>query len=690
MIQNSTTNKIYTVLLLLCSIIVCAPNFSNGQTYTYRVFFKDKGPENFTETSSIYRKTLAIHNQRCLERRSKVLAANQQISLQDAPLYQPYLQGLALLQADVILQLRWNNYAVARCDSTIADAIALLPFVKRIKRTATKLQALSTANTLHQAQYLVHTPISGSILEATTSCGVLRYGNSFNQAQINGIPELHAMGIMGEGTLTGFLDTGFRWKFHESTKNANVLNEYDFINRDSVTGNEGGDVGSQDNHGSIVFSTVCGFQQDSLIGFAPHAQFLLAKTEDIPTEQHLEEDNYAAAVEWEEAQGADIISSSLGYSNFNQPDEENYSFADFDGKTTITAIAVNNAVRRGVVCISAAGNDGPRDSTLITPSDADSVIAVAAVAQDGLTPATFTSRGPRGDGKIKPDIAAQGVSVVCSSVNDTLVLGAASGTSLATPLIAGTATLFLSVFPELRPWEVKKYLFETASNSDVKNDTLGFGVANLPAAMMKAGTIISPAVPTYPIKDRQRVVVFIRSAAPILKPKITVQFTNEAVEYPLFPTDKPYQFAADLPLSRFAGIDAHAFVTVDDGTTTRRMPYKPNTSFVIGPNSSIFPCGIDPDSLPYSPDTIMSVETTPAFAELRHNEASLTMFLNVESDISIKIYSIVGQMVYALDSHSRSRGLNTLTVPIANYPVGTYFVVAQYQGKTQFARFLKY
>ncbi len=690
MILQSTKIQIYTTTLLACVFIVCSINVSNAQTYTYRVFFKDKGQEKFTENSTIYRKTLALHTTRCLERRGKVLAPNELLSIEDAPLHQPYLQSLALLQAEVLLQLRWNNYAVIRCDSAVADAIAQLPYVKKVRRTSTKLQTLTTANTLNEVRYLIGTPIAGSILDATsTNCGALRYGNSFNQAQMLGIPELHAMGIMGSGTLTGFLDTGFRWKFHESTKNANVISEYDFINRDSITGNEGGDVGSQDNHGSIVFSTVCGFLQDSLIGFAPNAQFILAKTEDIPTEQHLEEDNYAAAVEWQEAQGADIISTSLGYSNFNQSGEENYTFSDYDGKTTISAIAVNDAVHRGVLFLSAAGNEGPRDSTLITPSDADSVIAVAAVAQDGITPAAFTSRGPRGDGGIKPDIATQGVSVVCCSLSDTLAMGVASGTSLATPLMAGASTLFLSVFPELRPWEIRKYLYETATNAELKNDTLGYGRANVPAAMLKAGIIVSPAVPTFPVRDRQRVVVFIRSESAILSAKISVQFENVKYDYNLYPTDRQYQYIAEFPIVHFVGKDARAFVTVDNGKSSRRMPYKANSTFAISPNSSVFPCGIDADSLPYSPDLLSSVETVPKIAEMKHNEVSVQMLLNVESDISIKIYNTVGQMVYEIDSPSRSRGLNVLTLPIADFPVGTYFVVAQYEGKTAFTRFIK-
>jgi serine protease AprX len=96
-----------------------------------------------------------------------------------------------------------------------------------------------------------------------------------------------------------------------------------------------------------VLSTVAGFQQDSLIGAAPFASFLLAKTEDLPTETRLEEENYAAAVEWAESRGADIISSSLGYSRMDNTDES-YTYDDMNGSLPIVSRAVNDAVKRGV------------------------------------------------------------------------------------------------------------------------------------------------------------------------------------------------------------------------------------------------------------------------------------------------------------------------------------------------------
>ena len=122
------------------------------------------------------------------------------------------------------------------------------------------------------------------------NCGLFIYGESYNQADLLDVPFVHQLGITGDGVLLGFLDSGFRWKSHSSTQNASVISEYDFVFNDTITANQAQDVPNQDGHGSLVFSTVAGFSQGNLIGIAPLRNFLLAKTEDLRSETHKEED----------------------------------------------------------------------------------------------------------------------------------------------------------------------------------------------------------------------------------------------------------------------------------------------------------------------------------------------------------------------------------------------------------------
>lgn len=643
-------------ILILCVIVqsLYSIQIQAQNTLYWRIFLKDKGSSEFKSGSPLYLSTEALHTEKSKNRRLKNNPDSLIFTIEDAPIYQPYLDTLQTYVNRVRLHLRWGNYVVVSADSNQINEVKKLSFVKNVQRTASKLFPQQKA--LSKNSTFINDPINNLkiLTPDIDNCGIFRYGPSYNQAALLQVPFVHSLGITGKDALISFLDSGFRWKQHFATKNAQVLDERDYIQLDSITANQPGDVDGQDHHGSICFSTVSGFLQDSLIGISPHSSFLLAKTEDIPTEQHLEEDNYAAAVEWTESQGTDIISSSLGYSVFNQPDEENYLFSDFDGKTTITSKWVNKAVKRGVVCITAAGNDGPKDSTIITPSDADSVIAVAALAPD-TTIAGFTSRGPRGDGKIKPDIAAQGVGVICIQHDDTTKLTSANGTSLATPLMAGISGLLLSAFPELTSSEVRRVFYATAKNAKEKNNAIGYGLANVKQAMLEAGIIVSPFI-TYPINNRQRVACYIMSKTAIVNPKLSVYNSNRLQLYTLYPTDTPHLFAADIPHNQIKNNTISCYVDIKDSEFRKRrypviLPGYDST-VAISINQETYPCGIDTNLLPK--------HTYPM-----HVEEQLST--NINDHIEVKAGEIL-----TINQYDIQGGLihnTTLALPEGNYSI---------------------
>ena len=301
------------------------------------------------------------------------------------------------------------------------------------------------------------------------------YGPSFDQLQLSDIPAVHTKGITGEGVLLGLLDTGFNWKNHESLTDATVVAEYDFIFKDESTANDSLDNPSQHNHGTLVFSIVGGFKDSSLIGAAFGSDFILAKTEDIRSEKHIEEDNYAAAIEWMESYGVDITSSSLGYSTFDPP-EFSYTYSDMDGKTTIVTKAVELAFRRGVVTISSAGNEGGTSWFYITaPADGINTLAIGAVNNENQV-ASFSGHGPSYDGRIKPDVVTQGVGVYGAAAGNLSGYTTASGTSVAAPIASGVAALLLSAYPHLKNTQVRNILIETADNSSSPNNERGYGL----------------------------------------------------------------------------------------------------------------------------------------------------------------------------------------------------------------------
>ncbi|HIB61103.1 MAG TPA: T9SS type A sorting domain-containing protein, partial [Candidatus Marinimicrobia bacterium] len=265
-----------------------------------------------------------------------------------------------------------------------------------------------------------------------------------------------------------------------------IIDEWDFINNDGNTANETVDEDNygQHNHGTMVFSTLAGYDPGNLIGPAFDSEFLLAKTEDVPNESQVEEDNYVAALEWGEQNGADVASSSLGYLDW-------YSYCDMDGNTGVTTIAVDIATYLGVLCITSAGNWGtsepppdPCDTLyyyISAPADADSVISVGAVNSEGDI-AYFSSHGPTYDGRIKPEVCARGVSTWCVNANSDSYR-TASGTSLSAPLVSGAAAVILSAHPDWTPMQVREAMMMTSDRVDTPDNDYGYGVIDVMAAI---------------------------------------------------------------------------------------------------------------------------------------------------------------------------------------------------------------
>src|SRR6185295_17492130 len=122
------------------------------------------------------------------------------------------------------------------------------------------------------------------------------------------IDRAHRLGIAGEGVLVGVLDAGFHWRDHVALRNLDVVAEYDLVFNDSNTANTPGEDPPELNaeyHGTMVTSMIGGYWERHLVGGAPHASFIFAKTEDVRSERNVEEDNYVAGLEWLESQGVD-------------------------------------------------------------------------------------------------------------------------------------------------------------------------------------------------------------------------------------------------------------------------------------------------------------------------------------------------------------------------------------------------
>lgn len=284
-------------------------------------------------------------------------------------------------------------------------------------------------------------------------------------------------GIDGTGVRIAIFDTGFDTA-DPAFQGITITAQYDFVFDDGIVRDEPGkDLGGAHFHGTATWSLFAGDVSGRLHGIARGATFLLAKTEDIRTETRVEEDNYVAALEWADSIGVDIVSSSLAYLIFDNG--FSYMPSQLNGDVAVTTVAADLAVQRGILVVTAAGNEGPGSRSIWTPADGDSVLSIG--AEDSLgTIAFFSSRGPTADGRIKPDFTAPGVAV-CVVVGPGAV-DRADGTSFATPLIAASAALLKQMHPTITPMQLRA-AFRNVATRRLSPDTIyGWGRPDVSAA----------------------------------------------------------------------------------------------------------------------------------------------------------------------------------------------------------------
>jgi hypothetical protein len=439
------------------------------------IFFKDKGIESPAQYQAAVDQVQRKLSERSLKRR--MLRGRQPVvDLIDLPVREEYLDELEKLGAKIRVVSNWLNAASCSTNRQQIQRIENLPFVRAVKKVATFTRARPQAE---EKLYKTRGAIPGE--------EDLPYGESYAQLMQIHVPELHRIGLNGEGVLITIMDTGFfinHPAFEHIVNSGRLVGTYDFINDDDDV-DDGDD--SQRAHGTSVFSVVGGFVEGVLIGSAYGAQFALAKTEIKSEEIQIEEDYWVAGLEWGEALGTDIVTSSLGYTDW-------YTYENMDGNTAVCTRAADLAASKGVVVVNAAGNERtcgipPCWDYVIAPADGDSVIAVGAVDGNGNI-AGFSSKGPTFDGRVKPDVVAMGIGVYGAATHG--YDGNLRGTSYATPLVAGVCALLLQAHPDWSPFQVGEALRNTADRADNPDTLYGHGLANAAKASGFDYLVVSP------------------------------------------------------------------------------------------------------------------------------------------------------------------------------------------------------
>ncbi len=324
--------------------------------------------------------------------------------------------------------------------------------------------------------------------------GYYNYGQTKPQIDIHKGAFLHENGYRGRGMVVAVLDAGYRGYLTnpalDSLRNGNrIMATWDFVMNEAS-------VNEDDAHGLYCLSIMASNRPGLLVGTAPEASYLLFRTEDAFSEYPVEEHNWAVAAERADSLGADLITSSLGYSTFDDP-SYNHRYADMNGNTTTVTRAADMAVAKGMIVTNSAGNEGASPWKFITPpADGDSVLAVAATNSNRLV-AAFSSYGPSADGRVKPDIASVGSGTIVANTLGQPAAG--SGTSFSNPNIAGLIVCLWQAFPEFRNTEIADAVKRSSDRWMNPDDRTGYGIPDMKAA--------------YEWLERQRV---LRDAARVL------------------------------------------------------------------------------------------------------------------------------------------------------------------------------
>ncbi|HLP65412.1 S8 family serine peptidase [Flavobacterium sp.] len=453
--------KIYFFLLLTISF----SSFSQDEEAW--VYFTDKPNAQYYLDNP-----LEMLTQRALDRR-----ANQGIALQinDTPIHQPYIdQVMASEGVTVKAKSKWLNCVHVRGNVNDINALSVLSFVDTIVFAD---DALNTSGKIRSPKPI--NPVNKT-LDVSEN---FNYGNSQNQIEMLNGHLLHQANYTGNGKIIAVLDSGFinvnsTAPFQRLFDNNLILGGYNYVSQNE-------DVYSLHNHGTMTLSCMGGYVDGELVGTAPNAQYYLFVTEDVVDENPVEESYWVEAAEEADRLGADIISTSLGYYVYDNP---NYShvYTNMTGNEAFASKGANIAFSKGIIVVASAGNSGASAEPLnhiSVPAEATNVLAVGAVRFDE-TYATFSSVGPGYENRIKPEVMAKGQAATVANTAGNIQT--ASGTSFSCPIMAGMVASFWSAVPSLTNQQVINFIIQSADRFNNPTDQFGYGIPDFQSALQSA------------------------------------------------------------------------------------------------------------------------------------------------------------------------------------------------------------
>ncbi|RDK85573.1 S8 family peptidase [Marinirhabdus gelatinilytica] len=421
------------------------------------VFFADK-----EDVAASIANPITILTQEAIDRKAM---HNTPIDERDVPVNEDYITQIKNQSGITVhAKSKWLNAVYVRGSQSNINALTNLSFVTEVE-FADKGLNLSPFQPPTEDKF---------IIENQESRITYDYGAATNQTEMLAVDFLHEENLTGEGMIVAVMDSGFpnvltNDAFADVVSDGRLLGTYDFAERQT-------NVDGTGSHGARTFSNIGAFLDgdENFVGTAPEASFYLFRTEFGPSENPVEEAWWVEALERADSLGVDVVNTSLGYQDYDNPSYD-HSYEDLDGETTIAARGGNIAFEKGMLLVTSAGNDGGGFTFVATPGDSKGILTIGAVDSNGNY-ASFSSIGPTVDGRIKPDVMAQGQDAAI--VNQDGDVTFSSGTSFSSPIMAGAIACLWEYRPEVKNSTIMQLVRESAHLFNNPTDEMGYGIPN--------------------------------------------------------------------------------------------------------------------------------------------------------------------------------------------------------------------
>lgn len=439
-------------IVLLLGMLACTLLVPAQESYKFRVQLTDKNPTVY----SLDRPEEFL-SEKALQRRER---QGFGVDSTDLPVCKEYIACLVQLGGKLVTSSKWNNTVVMEVPSEgIAQSFLDLPFVRAVKRVWVSPDTVFPRTENRKKEVKNEWKKMDDY-----------YGVSAQQVKIHHGDSLHQAGFRGQGMEIAVIDAGFyNADVIKYFKSVAVRGIRDFVNPES-------DIYGEHYHGLKVLSCMAANAPHVMVGTAPEAAYWLLRSEDNDTEQPVEEDYWAAAIEFADSVGVDVVNTSLGYYEFDDP-LCNYTYRDLDGKTSLMSASASRAADKGILVVCSAGNSGiDRWKKITPPADAFNVLTVGAVDQFGLN-ADFSSVGNTTDGRVKPDVMAVGVRSSVSGEDGNVSY--ANGTSFASPTFCGLVTCLWQACPWLTVKQLIDVVRRSGDRADYPDNVYGYGIPDV-------------------------------------------------------------------------------------------------------------------------------------------------------------------------------------------------------------------